>query len=395
MGKDVRARQQAEERGLHEQTNLLPRGQLLLAFGTLSLTLLITFIDQNGIGNTLPTIAQDLNAEDTISWAGTSSLIANTAFQMLYGRLSDIFGRKTIYLTAVGLLTVAAALCGVSQNATMLYVFRGIAGIGGGGIANLSMIFISDIVTLEQRGKYQGIIGAFVGVGNVAGPFLASLFISVASWRAFFYMLAPCAGIVGLVSFFMLPSTPAKTPLGEGMRQIDYGGVLLSSAGIILLLIPISGGGSYFAWDSPMVISMLVVGACCFVGFVLYEGMVPKLPMMPCKSYTSIHPHELRQFSKETKNSIPDSSAGYIFNNPVVVVLLSQNFLFGFVYQSYLYYLPVYLQNNRQFSVFKSAGLISAIVGTQAVASILSGQYISWRKRYGEVIWVGFGSWTL
>lgn len=117
-GKDHSRAQAAAELALADQTNLqLSRARLVTVFSALSLTLLISFVDQNGIGVTLPTIAVDLDAGDTISWAGTSSLIANTAFVMLYGRLSDIFGRKAVFLGAVALLSIAALLCGFAQNA--------------------------------------------------------------------------------------------------------------------------------------------------------------------------------------------------------------------------------------------------------------------------------------
>lgn len=124
-------------------------------------------MDQNGIGQILPTVAKDLNAADRISWAGTSALIGNTVFQVLYGRLSDIFGRKVVYLSAVALLAFSDLMCSLSVNSTMLFVFRGTAGVAGGGITSLSMMIVSDIVTLERRGKYQGILGSMVGIGNL------------------------------------------------------------------------------------------------------------------------------------------------------------------------------------------------------------------------------------
>ncbi|KAI1337791.1 major facilitator superfamily domain-containing protein [Xylariaceae sp. FL0016] len=363
----MESRQREAEKALHDQMDILPLSKLMVVFGTLSLTLLITFIDQNGIGVTLPTIAEDLHAENTISWAGTSSLIANTTFQMLYGRLSDIFGRKVVYLGAIAFLAIAALLCGLAQSPAMFYVFRGIAGIGGGGVVNLSMIIVSDVVTLEARGKYQGILGAFVGLGNVAGPFLAAAFIDRYTWRAFFWMISPLAALVGGISWFLLPSKPPTARLGESVKKIDFGGVLLSSITVIFLLIPISGGGAYFPWGSPMVISMLVIGCVSLFLFVIVEWKVARLPMMPLQ----------------------------IFRNPVVTVLLIQSFLFGSVYQSYLYYVPIYLQNARQLSVIQSAGLIAAMVSVQAAFSIISGQYISRLKRWGEIVWIGFASWTL
>ncbi|CAM1511789.1 Fc.00g093020.m01.CDS01 [Cosmosporella sp. VM-42] len=355
------------EQALHDQVNLLPFRQLVFAFITLSSTLLIMMIDQNGISVTLPIIAADLDAQATISWAGTSSLLANTTFQMLYGRLSDIFGRKTVYLAAIALLSVADLLCGLSRNATMFYVFRGLAGVGGGGIQNLAMIIVSDVVTLEQRGKYQGILGATIGLGNVVGPFLAAALVHKTTWRAFFWLLAPLGALSGVVAYFFLPSKPPTAGFKESVRKVDWIGSLTSSIAVIFILIPISGGGAYFPWDSPMVISMLVIGLLSLVAFVFWEWKVANLPMMPIDIYT----------------------------NPVVVVMLVQSFLLGTVYQAYIYYIPLYLQNPHQFPVMTSATIIVSMLGTQSLWSIASGQYISRRKRYGEIIVFGFGIWTV
>ncbi|KAK8022342.1 hypothetical protein PG993_013109 [Apiospora rasikravindrae] len=374
--------QAAAERALTDQTNLLSRARLLTVFAVLSLSLLISFVDQNGIGVTLPTIAADLDAGDTISWAGTASLIANTTFAMLYGRLSDIFGRKAVFLGAVALLSIAALLCGFAQNAASFYVFRALAGIGGGGVSNLAMIIVSDIVTLERRGKYQGFIGSCVGLGNIIGPFLAAAFISSprTTWRAFFWTTAPLAALMGGIGWFLIPGIPtpsaspqqkaqkqSKVKIREGMRRIDWAGVATSSIAVVFLLIPISGGGAYFPWNSPMVISMLVIGVLSLGLFVFVEWRVARLPMMPLE----------------------------IFRNPVITIMLAQSFFFGAVYQSYLYYLPMYLQNARRYSVLASAAFTAALVAAQSIFSVAGGQYIARTKRYGEVIWFGFGSWTL
>ena len=140
--------------GLHDQTNLLPKRQLLTVFSALAFGLLVTFIDQNSIGIALPTIGRELGCASTIEWAGTSSLIANTSFQVLYGRLSDVFGRKVIMITMLALLALGDLLCGFAQTGPQLYAFRGIAGMACGGIMALTMIIVSDIVTLKERGKF-------------------------------------------------------------------------------------------------------------------------------------------------------------------------------------------------------------------------------------------------
>ncbi|KAL4933730.1 putative MFS transporter [Aspergillus undulatus] len=360
-------KQHAAEKALHDQTNILPRGRLLIVFAGLAISLFISFVDQNGISVTLPTIAEDLNGKNTISWAGTSSLIANTMFSVLYGRLSDIFGRKIVYLCALALLCIADLLCGLSQNAAMFYVMRGLAGVAGGGISSLAMIIVSDVVTLEQRGKYQGILGASLGLANVVGPFIAAAFILRATWRGFFWMLSPLAACSIVVGYFLIPDSARKDSFRTNLKRIDYFGIIASSIGIIFLLIPISGGGSYFEWDSPMVISMLVIGGLSLIAFFFIEWKVAVLPMLPME----------------------------FFKNRVIVALFLQSFLLGAVYQAYLYYLPLYYQNARGWNPIVSAALTAPLVACQSISSVLSGQYISRRKRYGEVIWFGFGSWTL
>lgn len=274
-------KQQAAEKSLHDQTNILPRGELLIVFAGLAASLVITFVDQNGISVTLPAIAKALNAENTISWAGTSSLIANTMFTVLYGRLSDIFGRKIVYLMALGLLCIADLLCSLSQNAPMFYVCRGLAGIAGGAVSSLTMIIVSDVVTLKERGRYQGFLGAALGLGNVIGPFIGAVFVMNSTWRGFFWLIAPLAACSVFVGHSLIPSSAPKESFRKNIRKIDYYGIIASSIGIILLLIPISGGGSYFQWSSPMVISMFVVGGCSLIAFIIIEWKVAFLPMLP------------------------------------------------------------------------------------------------------------------
>lgn len=164
-----------------------------------------------------------------------------------------------------------------------------------------------------------------------------------------------------------LPPSKVHGNLQAKVRAIDYYGVLFSSSAILLLLIPISGGGTYFDWNSPMVIAMLTLGSICAILFILVEWRWAKMPMMPL----------------------------HLFKIPAVCAILIQNFLFGIVYYSNLYYLPIYYQNVRQYSPLLSAALTIPFVVGQSIFSILSGQYISRRKRYGEVIWSGYVLWTL
>lgn len=147
------ANQSTKHEAIHDQTNILTGARLIIVFSALASALLVAHMDQNAIGVVLPTIGRELGSSSTIVWAGTSSFIANTSFQVLYGRLSDIFGRKVILLTMLGLLAVGDLLCSQALTGPQLYAFRGISGLANGGVFATVMMVVSDITTLEQRGK--------------------------------------------------------------------------------------------------------------------------------------------------------------------------------------------------------------------------------------------------
>lgn len=220
---------------------------------------------------------------------------------------------------------------------------------------------------VDGRFRYQGILGSCVGLGNTIGPFLAAAFVENSTWRGLFWCICPLAVLSGAAVAFTLPASRVHGELKDKIRVVDYYGIATSSGAILLLLIPISGGGTYFEWSSPMVISMLTLGSISAVLFILVEWKWSAMPMMPL----------------------------YVYKNPAVCAILIQNFLFGMVYYSHLYYLPIYYQNARQFSPLLSAALTIPFVAGQSVFSILSGQYVSRTKRYGEIIWTGYALWTL
>jgi Na+/melibiose symporter-like transporter len=152
---------------LQEQTNLLPTKQLLIVFFGCALSLMLSMLDQTIVANLIPTLARDFNAGRSVSWVATSYLLTSTAFQPIVGRLSDIFGRKRMMLVAIAFFWVGSLASSLAQNMPELIAFRSVQGIGGGAILSLVMIVMSDVVSLRERGKYQGILSIFVGARNV------------------------------------------------------------------------------------------------------------------------------------------------------------------------------------------------------------------------------------
>lgn len=226
----------------------------------------------------------------------------------------------------------------------------------------------SDIVSLQDRGRYQGILGSCIGLGNAIGPFMSAGFTqsSKTSRRGLFSLIAPLMVCSGVASFFLLPPTPM--PKGQALqkaRLVDWWGLLTGTVAIVLLLIPVSGGGSYFPWKSLLVISMLSISEVAIVAFLLVEWKVSKLPMVPMR----------------------------MFKTPAVAAILLQNFLFGYVYYLELYYLPIYYQNARQVSPIVSAALLTPLGFSQMFFSVGSGFYISkspaMARSYGPGSYVG------
>lgn len=146
----------SETHSIGNQRNVFSTSRLLIAFPALSVALFVSFLDQTSVSTAIPAISDDLDTGTATSWIGASFLIAATAFQLINGRLSDIFGRKNLLLICLGLLAGGDLVCGFAKTKEQLFAFRAIAGIGGGGVNSIAMIIVSDITTLENRGKFQG-----------------------------------------------------------------------------------------------------------------------------------------------------------------------------------------------------------------------------------------------
>jgi MFS family permease len=348
--------------------NLLPKKKLIVVFLGLALAMFLSFVDQTAITVALPYIADELDAQETISWAGTSSLISNTVFMGFGGRLSDIFSRKYVLIGCLITLGLSDLSCGFAQTAYQLYIFRGFCGMGAGGISSLTMVIVSDVVTLEQRGFYQGILGSCVGLGAAIGPFLASAFITHQTWRKFYYAMCPMVFAAAGVAWWLVPYTHQKVNTKEKLLQVDYIGIFTSATAIIFLLIPISGGGSTFSWNSALVIAFLTIGSVSMVIFIIIERLFARLPIIPTHLFTS---------------------------RVSLTLLLSQNFFFGICHYSLMYYGPYYFQTIRGYSLTLTSLHMLSFILPQVFASVSSGQIISRTKHYMPVIWFGYISWTL
>lgn len=349
------------------QRNTMSKKRLMISISALSICLFVSFIDQTSVSTATPAIADELNTGTSTSWIGASFLIASTAFQLINGRLSDIFGRKNLLLICLALMAIGDLACGFARDAEQLFAFRSIAGIGGGGINSLVMIIVSDITTLSNRGTYQGILGAIIALANGIGPFLGGVVVDSATWRWVFWMIPIITVPISVVIWFYLPLKHRSGDYAAKIKRIDYGGIALNLSSTLLLLIPLSGGGVTYGWSSPFFIATLTMGVVLFILFVLYEWKLAKLPIMPLHLYKAPHCSALH----------------------------TQTFLTGLAYFGNFFYLPLYFQSVLKYSALEAGGLILPVVISTSVTSILSGQYMNRVGSYMHCILLGFAMWTL
>ncbi|CAJ0909369.1 16962_t:CDS:10 [Entrophospora sp. SA101] len=306
-------------------------------------------LDQTIVSTALPAIASEFKALDQIAWVATAYLLTMTALQTTYGKLSDIFGRKSTFLFSIIIFEIASLLCGLAPNMEAMIIFRALGGIGGGGIISLVIIIISEIVPTQDRGKYQGLIGACFGIASVVGPLLGGAFTDHVTWRWAFYINLPLGvvTIVTVVAFLKLPG-PTGSLLAK-LKRVDYYGTVMIMVATILLLLSLSWGGSQYAWNSAIIISLLCVGALCFVAFGLIESKIALEPVAP--------PH--------------------LFKNLNIVASFAVNFFHGMVFFGFIYYAPLYFQIVKGESATASGlELLPYILGV-VFSSIIIGQLVS------------------
>ena len=196
---------------VHPSVMLSQRARLAIV-GAVMLGLFLSALDQTVVGTALPTIVTDLGGNSVYVWVVTAYLLTSTVTVPVYGKLSDIFGRKVMLIIGISLFLIGSALSGLSQNMGELIAFRGLQGLGAGALFPISLAVIGDLFTPRERGKYQGFFGAVFGVSFLVGPFLGGFITDNISWHWVFYVNVPI-GIVALaVIGIILPNHCSDGP---------------------------------------------------------------------------------------------------------------------------------------------------------------------------------------
>jgi EmrB/QacA subfamily drug resistance transporter len=320
------------------------------------LGMLLAALDQTIVGTALPHIVASLGGLDHYAWVVTSYLLASTVSIPIWGKLSDIYGRRPLFILGMVIFLVGSALAGTSQNMTQLILYRGIQGLGAGAMMPIAMAIIGDLFPPAERGKWQGLIVAVFGLASIVGPTLGGWITDNWGWRWVFYVNMPVGVIAILTAGFVMPKL-----VTHRQHIIDYLGVVTLVAGTVPLLLAFSWAGTQYAWGSWQIISLFSFSVVMLIIFFLVEMRATEPIISP----------------QLFKNSI--------FTVSTIAMFLVSAGMFGAIL-----YLPLFVQGVLGNSATDSGLVLTPLMLGFMFSSIVGGQLLSRTGRYKILAMIGF-----
>ena len=322
--------------------------QILLIFAGLMTGLLLAALDQTIVATALPRIVGELGGLDYYSWVVTAYLLSSTVCTPLFGKLSDLHGRRVTFMGAIAIFLAGSLLAGVAQGMIQLIVFRAVQGVGAGGLMALTFAVVGDVVSPRQRGRYIGLLAGTWAFASVIGPFIGGFIVDNMSWRWVFLINLPIGALALAVT-----SSVLRLPVHRRSHRIDVEGAVLLIAGVSSVLLALVWGGTEYPWSSPVISGLAVGGVVTLIAFVVWESRVEE-PILPLR----------------------------LFRDPIFSVSAVLGFLTGCGLFGGVIFLPLFLQVVTGVSATSSGLLLLPLTAGVVVGSVGSGRIISHTGRY-------------
>ncbi len=254
---------------------LASRREILIVLPGLLLALVLAMLDQVIVGTAMPRIVGELGGVAHLSWVVTAYVLASTITTPLYGKLGDLYGRKTFLMAAIVIFLAGSALAGLSQSMAQLIAFRAIQGLGAGGLMVGVIATVGDLVPPRERGQYVGYIMGVMMIAMIAGPLVGGTITDHFSWRWIFYINLPVGGAALIYLAAVLHTPPRRVK-----HRIDYPGAALLAVAATALVLLTSWGGTQYPWGSPQIISLAALAAVTLIAFAAVESRARE-PILP------------------------------------------------------------------------------------------------------------------
>ena len=342
------------------QAQSTQREKVLTMIGVL-LVMLLASLDQTIVSTALPRIIADLHGFDRYTWVSTGYLLASTITVPIYGELSDVLGRKPIFLFGLVVFLAGSALSGTAQSMNALIAFRAFQGIGAGALLPIAIAVVGDLFTPRERGRWQGITGAVFGLSSIIGPLIGGFITQNFSWHWVFYVNLPI-GIVAMLALIFL--MPMLRPASQRPVTIDYIGAALLIVGTLPLLLGFTWAGSLYAWLSPQIIGTFALAIVALIAFVFYELYLERRGKQPILEPTLF-----------TNN---------IFSISILVTVFSGFGLFGAIF-----FVPLFVQSIIGLSATESGFVLTPLLLTAVLGSIVVGQLVARFGKYKVLAIIG------
>jgi len=338
-----------------QTTNQITGDRRWLALVAVMISMFFSSLDQTVVSTAMPTIVSDLNGFNLYAWVFTGYILATAVTTPLYGRLSDMYGRKPFYIIGFSVFLIGSALSGLSQSMGMLIGARALQGVGAGAMMSMPRATIGDIFNPRERGRWMGLIMGVFGLSTIIGPTVGGWITDSFGWRWVFYINMPVALIAMAMVIYALPTVRT-----ESTHRIDWTGSLGLAGFLVPILLAITWGGSTYAWGSWQEIALFGISAAMLTWFLLNERRVPE-PIIALDFF---------------KNGT--------FSSAMVLTVMVAMGMFAVMLM-----LPIFVQGVLSFSPQSSGYLMTPMMLAFMVAAVIGGQVITRTGRYKIQVVVG------
>ena len=339
----------------------LPHRQKLIILAGVLLGLLLSALDQTIVSTAMPAIIADLKGIEYVAWTTTAYLLASTTMIPIYGKLSDLYGRRIVLLSGITVFVLASMLCGTAQDIFQLIGYRVLQGLGAAALTSTAFAIPADLFSPAERPRYMGLIGAVFGLASILGPFLGGFLTDTLNWRWVFYVNLP----VGIIAFLFIWRT--MPTLASGLKAaIDWGGSITLVLSVVPLLLALTLDKEFNAWDSALVIGLLVM-AVVFGAVFLYIETNAESPIIKLS----------------------------LFKDKIFSVTIISSFLNGAAFFGAFLFLSLFLVNVAGVSATESGTSQIPLMLSFVVGSIVATQLVSKTGRYKPFILFGFAMMLL